>query len=233
MQILCLIPARSGSKRIPGKNIKPLGDKPLIAHTIECAKKVPLINRIIVTTNDEETMSIAMEYGVETPFRRPDEISTADSTDFEFCSHAIYWLEENESYKPDMIVLLRPTAPFRKPESVIKAINLLMDNPDADSVRSVKLCTEHPHKMWIIENDSLKSLIPLEQKLPQAHTLSYHLLPTVYVQNANIDVMWTRTIREKKSITGENIIPLIMNEHESLDINQPRDFLLAERLVNS
>ncbi|CEG13784.1 conserved hypothetical protein [groundwater metagenome] len=232
MKILCLILARGGSKRISKKNIKNLGRNPLIVYTIECAQKSKHINRIIVSTDSEEIAKVSMEFGAEVPFRRPFEISQADSTELDAFKHALSWLKKNEEYVPDLIVKLFPTSPFRKSETVDKAIELLLKHPEVDSVRSVRLCSEHPHKMWTIgDNGNLKSFVPLDQKLPEAHTLSYQLLPKVYIQNASIDVTKPSNIWEKNSIIGKNILPLIMNEYESIDINTQIDFDLAEMVL--
>jgi len=231
MKMLCLILARGGSKRVPHKNIKSLAGKPLISYTIECAKHSNFINRIIVSTDDKEIAKVANKYGAETPFLRPDNISKDTSTELEAFKHALSWLKENENYEPDMIVKLFPTSPFRKTESVDRAIELLLNNSQADSVRSVTLCSEHPYKMWTIEQNYLKSLIPPQQKPKEAHTLSYQLLPTIYIQNASIDVTRPKNIWEQESITGKNIIPFIMDEYESLDVNTSLDFQLAELLM--
>ena len=226
MKILGFIPARSGSNRIPSKNIKLLNSKPLIAHTIEAAKKSKLINRIVVSTDSEEIANLARKYGAEIPFLRPRSISDATSTEMEFFQHALDWFEKNESYKPDLIVLLYPTAPFRKSESIDRAIQLIQKHPEADSLRSVTLCSEHPYKMWVIENDCLKPFVKLKD--PNIHTKSYQTLPTVYVQNANIYITKLHTIRVKKSPTGDVIIPFVMDECESIDINTTQDFEFAE-----
>lgn len=233
MKILCLILARGSSQRIPNKNIKILDGRPLIAYTIECAKKSKYINRIIVSTDSDEIARVSMELGAEAPFRRPAEISQVGSMELEAFKHALNWLKDNEDYLPDFIVKLFPTSPFRKTESVDKAIELLISNPQADSVRSVRLCSEHPHKMWIIDKEinRLVSLIPPDLKQPEAHTLSYQLLPQVYIQNASIDVTRTSVILKKNSITGTEIIPFIMDEVESIDINEPLDFVLAEEVI--
>ena len=104
MEVLCLILARGGSKRIPKKNIKILGDKPLIAYTIECAKHSKYINRIIVSTDDSEIASVSRQHGAETPFHRPKEVSQVDSTELDAFKHALGWLRDNEYYEPDLIV---------------------------------------------------------------------------------------------------------------------------------
>ena len=134
---------------------------------------------------------------------------------------------------PDLIVKLFPTSPFRKVETVDKAIELLLKDPKADSLRSVCLCSEHPYKMWSIDKKAnrLKSFIPLKNKPAQAHTFAYHLLPRAYIQNASIDVVKTPVIYKKKSITGTQIIPLVMDEFESFDLNTPLDFMVAQALM--
>ena len=120
-KIMCLILARGGSKRIPHKNIKKLVGKPLIAYTIECAKRSKYINRIIVSTDDKVIAKVAKEYGAEVPFYRPDEISQDDSTELDSFKHALSWLKENENYEPDLIVKLFATAPFRTDTTNITA----------------------------------------------------------------------------------------------------------------
>lgn len=231
MKILAFIPARGGSVRIPKKNIKLFGGKPLIYYTIECAKKSKYINRIIVSTDDKEIMNVARRCGAEVPFVRPKEISGSDSTELEVFDHALKWLRDNQGYVPDIIVKLFATSPFRRIESVDRAIKLLLSHPVADSVRSVKLCSEHPYKMWTLKRGWLNHFIPVEQKPPQGHTLSYHLLPKVYIQNASIDVLRTSNILKKRSITGNRILPYIMDELESIDINTPLDFLFGEEII--
>jgi CMP-N-acetylneuraminic acid synthetase len=231
MKILCLILARGGSVRIPKKNIKKLGKYPLIYYTIQAAKKSKYINRIIVSTDDKEIAGVARKYGAEVPFYRPKEISKADSTELEAFEHALNWLKENEGYVPDLIVKLFPTNPFRSAGSIDKAVELMLANPEVDSVRSVMLCSEHPYKMWVIKDERLRSFVPLDQKPKEAHTLSYQVLPKVYIQNAAIDVTKPSNIWEKKSVTGTEIIPFVMDEIESIDINTPLDFIIAEVIL--
>jgi CMP-N-acetylneuraminic acid synthetase len=230
MKILAFIPARGGSKRVPKKNLKLLNGKPLIAYTIEAARNAKLINRIVVSTDSEDIAAVSREYGAEVPFLRPESISQADSTEMQFFEHALDWFSMNENYEPDLIVLLYPTAPFRKSESIDTAIDEIMKYPAADSLRSIKLCSEHPYKMWVIENGYLKPFV--KDVDPNMHTLSYQLLPTVYIQNASIYITKPSTIRHKKSPTGDIIIPFVMDEMESVDINTPVDFEFAAILMN-
>jgi len=126
MKILALIPARSGSKRVPNKNIRRLAGKPLIVYTIEAALKSKRINRVIVSTDSQQIASIAKEHGAEIPFIRPKEISQSNSTEMEFFNHALNWLQDHEKYEPDLIVLLYPTSPLRKVESIDSAIEEIL-----------------------------------------------------------------------------------------------------------
>ena len=229
MKILGLIPARGGSKRIPDKNIKLLNGKSLIAYTIEAATQSKHINRIVVSTDSEKIAKTALEHGAEVPFFRPEDISKSGSTEMQFLEHALTWLADNERYEPDLIVILYPTSPFRKPESIDKAVGAIRAHPDSDSLRSVKLCSEHPYKMWTIENEYLLPFVKGED--PNTHTLSYHLLPTTYIQNASIYITKPSTIKNKGSYIGDTVIPFVMDEFESLDINTPLDFQFAEMLM--
>jgi N-acylneuraminate cytidylyltransferase len=227
LKVLCLILARGGSMRIPGKNIKKFLGKPLLAYAIECAKKSKYINRIIVSTNSKEIAAVARKFGAEIPFLRPPEISKGDSKEIDAFKHALKWLKENENYEPDIIVKLFATSPFRTSESADKAIELLLRNPKADCVRSVTMCSEHPYKMWLIDKNRLKHLISFKKKYKEAHTWSYQILPKVYIQNAAIDIIKPSNIWKKNSITGKNIIPFVMDAIESIDINNPIDFEFA------
>jgi len=229
MKVLAFIPARAGSQRIPNKNIKLLGGKPLIAYTIEAARQSRHVNRIIVSTDSGKIAEIAREYGAEVPFFRPEAISESGSTEMQFLEHALTWFADNEDYEPDLIVLLYPTSPFRKAASVDMAVEKMIERPEADSLRSVKLCSEHPCKMWTIDEGLLKPFVETEDS--NVHTFSYHLLPTTYIQNASIYITRPRTIRDKRSYIGDTVIPFVMAESESIDINTPLDFQFAEMVM--
>jgi CMP-N-acetylneuraminic acid synthetase len=229
MKILGLIPARSGSRRVSGKNIKLLQGKPLITYTIESAKVSRLVDRVLISTDSQTIADMGIANGVETPFLRPPEISRSDSTEMQFLLHALSWLSEHEGYHPDLVVILYPTSPFRKPESIDRAIETLLAHPEADSLRSVRLCSEHPYKMWVQEVGYLKPFVNTADQ--NSHTLSYQLLPEVYIQNASIYITKPATILQKKSPVGDIVIPFIMDEFESVDVNTPLDFEFAEWLM--
>lgn len=229
LKILALIPARSGSKRVKNKNIRSLNGKPLIAHTILAAKQSKYINRILVTTDSEEIAKIGREYGAEVPFLRPAEISGDLSIELSYYIHTLNWLLDNDKYIPDLIVNLYVTSPFRKTETIDAAIEKFLAHPEADSLRSVKKCSEHPYKMWHFLGDYLEPLIQAQNT--NVHTFSSQMFPKYYIQNASIYITRPETIKKHDSIIGQTVVGYEMSEEESFDINSEMDFILAEKLM--
>ena len=226
MEVLGLIPARSGSQRVKNKNIRLLNGKPLIYYTIKAAIDSKLISRVLVTTDSEEIQKFALKNGVEAPFLRPIEISGEFSTEYQFHKHALEYLNNKEGYKPDIIVNLYPTSPFRKPETIDSAIRIYIENIEFDSLRSIVKCKEHPYKMWVKEGIGLRPFIITDDS--SEHTLSYQLLPEVFIQNASIYICKYETIEILKSTVGNKVLSFEMDEIESLDINQEIDFEIAK-----
>lgn len=228
-KVLGLVLARGGSKRIPNKNIKELNGKPLIAHTIEAAKKSKYIDRIITSTDSEEIAEVARVYGSETPFRRPSEFANDTATDFPVFTHALSWLLENENYKPDIVVQLRPTSPLRTTQHIDDAIELLKNNPNADSVRTVAEPEQSPYKMYSVREDGfLKPLLNVEGE-KESFNLPGQKLPKAYKHVGYVDAMWYRTLMEKNQMTGEYVLPLILEKAYS-GINTEEDWERYEYL---
>ncbi|MGH9200116.1 MAG: cytidylyltransferase domain-containing protein, partial [Vicinamibacterales bacterium] len=196
--VLCLIPARGGSKTIPRKNLRIVGGKPLIAYSIETASASRTIGRTIVSTDDREIAEVARRFGAEVPFVRPVEISGDAATDLEAFEHALRWLRERETYVPDICVHLRPTHPIRRVDEVDRVVELLAASPQIDSVRSVAPASETPFKMWFRSPDGLLSPATVGP-IPEPYNLPRQRLPQAYVQNAAIDAVWTRVITEMRS----------------------------------
>lgn len=216
MEILALIPARSGSKGIPHKNIATFRGKPLLAHSIVQARQSSLITRVIVSTDSSLYADISAQYGAEVPFLRPPEISGDFSTDLEVFLHALTWLKASEGYSPDICVHLRPTYPIRTPADIDKAIELLMSDPHFDSVRSVTVSPETPYKMWSMGPDGALSPV-VECEIPEAYNQPRQRLPVTYLQNACIDVVWTRVILGQNSMTGRRIRGMAMEHLHDID----------------
>lgn len=211
------------------KNIQLLGGKPLIEYTIKAALASTYLDRVVVSTDNEAIAKIATASGADVPFRRPPEISGKDSTEVAFHLHAIEWLQQNQNYFPDYVVNLYPTSPFRTTASIDAAVKSILDHPDADGLRSVTKCSEHPYKMWSKEELYLKYFV--DHPDPQVHTLSYHLLPEVFIQNASIYIIKTKVLMDQKTTLGRNMICFEMSNLESVDINSPLDMEFAEFLL--
>ena len=232
--ILALIPARGGSKGIPRKNIRDFAGYPLIAWSIAAALKAHTVNRVIVSTDDEEIAAVAREYGAETPFMRPYELAQDRTNDLPVFEHALKWLEDIESYKPDIVVQLRPTSPVRPKDCVDAAVRILIENSDADSVRGVVLAGQNPHKMWRFNgyDKPMKPLLEVEG-ISEPYNAPRQILPQVYWQTGHIDVIRTSTITRKHSLTGSVVYPLVIDSRYTVDIDTLSDWAKYEALVTS
>jgi CMP-N,N'-diacetyllegionaminic acid synthase len=236
VKILCLIPARSGSKGIKDKNIKDFHGFPLIGWTITYAKKSKHMSnmRIIVSTDSKKYAIIANAYGAETPFQRPDEISQDFSTDYEFIKHAVDWLQTNEKYEPDFIIQLRPTQPHRTTKDIDTCIDIFLQNyQDYDSLRSVVLFEKSPYKMYTIHENIVDkpTLTPIFQEIngiKEPYNQCRQALPQTYLHNGYIDIFKT-TLLEQKTISGEKIYPFVMKPEDTIDIDSPEDWEKALR----
>jgi len=232
METLALIPARGGSKSIPRKNIRSFAGHPLIAYSIAAGLAADTVSRVIVSTDDEEIANIARQYGAQVPFIRPTEYAKDDTPDLPVFQHALDWLAEHEAYYPDIVVQLRPTSPFRRRWHIDRAVYKLIEHPEADSVRTVCVPFQNPFKMWRITRDgSMRPLI--EINIPEAYNQPRQALPEVYWQTGYVDVAWVDTILTKLSMTGEHILPLIIDPSEWIDIDSIDDWRRAERLLES
>jgi len=231
MYILAIIPARGGSKGIPRKNIKPLNSKPLIYWSIDQAKRSKYITRIIISTDDDEIKNIGLKYGAEVPFLRPTDISDDLSTDYEFMDHCINWLKTNEKKLPDLIIQLRPTYPTRSVKIIDKCIEKLINVRNYDSLRTVIPFEKSPYKMYRINNNTLNPLFEEVNGLKEPYNRCRQELPQTYLHNGYVDIIWTKTIIEKRSITGNKIYPYIMSGNEYHDIDTYDDWIKAENIV--
>lgn len=229
--MLALIPARGGSKALPGKNLRLLAGKPLITHSIECALQAQTITRTIVSTDDAEIAAVARAAGAEVPFTRPPELAEDDSPDLGVFRHALLWLGENEGYRPELVVHLRPTHPVRRSERVDEAVQALAGDPSADSLRSVSWPEQTPYKMWRTAGRYLEPLLAVEG-LRDAHSQPRQLLPEVWWQNGYVDVIRARTILDLDSTSGERILPFVIDE-PTVEIDYEDALERAEELLRA
>lgn len=196
----------------------------MLAYSIEHAKKSKYINRIILSTDSEAYAEIGEKYGAEIPFIRPAEFATDTALDVDVFYHALNFLKSNENYVPDIVVQLRPTYPIRNVEDIDDMIELILNNKNIDSVRSISPAKEIPYKMWTKNDSGLLS--PVCKDIPECYNMPRQNLPTVYYQNACIDVVRSNVILEQKSMSGKNIAGYIMKDN--FDIDTEEDFKIAE-----
>lgn len=235
MEALAIIQARGGSKGVPGKNIRPLGEKPLIGWTIDAARGASSVGRVIVSTDSEDIARVARECGAEVPFLRPAELATDDAKSIGLLKHALEWFAEHEGYRPDAVVQLKPTNPLRTSAHIDAAVRLFADLPDADAVITVRPVREHPYKTWKrTEDGGIEPFIPESyHHIPEAVKSPRQKLPEAFIQNSCVHVIRSSTILEKNSSIGTNVRAIIMSEEDSLNIDTPQDFALAEYLFSS
>ena len=233
-QILALIPARGGSKGIPRKNIRSFAGYPLIAWSIAAGLQAHTVNRVIVSTDNDEIAAVAREYGAETPFMRPLELAQDHTNDLPVFEHALKWLEDIESYKPDIVIQLRPTSPIRPKDCVDSAIKILLENPEADCVRGVVPAGQNPHKMWHFNGygKAMKPLLEVEG-ISEPYNAPRQVLPSIYWQTGHIDGIRIATIKLKHSLTGSMVFPLVLDPNYTVDIDTLADWAKYEALVYS
>lgn len=229
---VALIPARSGSKRVTGKNVRPLGGHPVLAYTIAAAMASGVFARIIVSTDSEEYARIARHYGAEVPFLRPDAIAGDLSPDIEWVAFTLSALADaGEHY--DSFSILRPTSPFRQAATIQRAFAQFAADPSADSLRAVEKCRQHPGKMWVVHGSRMTPVLPFSNGTQPWHSSQYQALPEVFVQNASLEMAWSRVVSEGGTIAGQVVAPFLTEGFEGYDINRPDDWEAAETLLAS
>ena len=228
---ISLIGARSGSERVPGKNVRRLVGHPLLAYAIETARQAGVFSRIVVSTDDEEIAKVARWYGADEPFLRPAAYATSTSPDIEWIAWTLPRLEE----RYDLFAIVRATNPFRGPATIRRGLAQLLATPEADSIRAVERVKQHPGKMWEITIDG-RTMTPLldQSHLEVAwHAGQYQALPPVYVQNSALEIGWTRVVTETGTREGRVIAPFHTHGLEGFNVDDEEDWERAERMVAS
>jgi len=229
-RILAFIPARGGSKGVPRKNIIPIAGKPLIAYSILQALESKRIDRVVVSTDDEEIAGVARSWGAEVPFMRPAWCAEDTSPDIDVFRHALEWFAEREGYVPDLIVHLRPPGPVRRVEHIDEAIELLLSHPEADAVRSVSLARQTPYKMWHVTSSGYLNPVLQLEDIPDCQSIPRQRLPLVYWQNGYVDVIRPRAILEKRSMWGNCAVPYFIDD-QMYEVDYPEDIPAVERAL--
>lgn len=228
--IIGFIPARSGSKRIVDKNVRRLGGHPLMAYSIATALRAGIFSRVIVSTDSAEYAAIARHYGAEVPFLRPAEYATSTSPDVEWLTHMLDAIaKQGERY--DCFSILRPTSPFRTEDTIRRAWSAFQAEVGVDSLRAVEKVNQHPGKMWVIRGRRMTPLMPLTPADRPWHSMQMAALPDVYVQNASLEMAWSRVALEEGSIAGVSLMPFLTTDVEGHDINNAYDWVLTEAML--
>lgn len=230
--IVALIPARAGSKRVLDKNIRPLAGHPLIAYSIAAALQSGIFSKVIVSTDSQKYADIAKHYGAEVPFMRPAEFAGDTSPDIEWVAYTLAQLRKN-GREYDCFSILRPTSPFRLPETIQRAWQAFTSQEGIDSLRAVEKCQQHPGKMWVVRGNRMMPLLPLGPAKQPWHSSQYPSLPEIYVQNASLEIARSAVVFEDETIAGNVLIPFFTTHYEGFDVNSSYDWHLAEHLVKS
>jgi N-acylneuraminate cytidylyltransferase len=211
---------------VPGKNIRLLAGHPLVAYSIATGRQAGA-DRVVCSTDSDEIAAVARWYGAQVVLR-PAEIATATSPDIEWLRHALGELGERH----DLFAIVRPTSPFRGPDTVRRALDQLLARPDADSIRAVEPVKQHPGKMWIVEEETMRPLLDQSHLEVPWHDSQFKALPQVYVQNSSLEIAWSR-VAEEGTLGGRNRIPFFTEGLEGFSIDRADDWARAEALVES
>lgn len=229
--VLGVITARGGSKGIPGKNIKPLLDKPLIAYTIEAAKASGVFDRLILSTDDEAIAKVAKEYGCDVPFLRPAELAGDKAAHLPVMQHAVTWLKENEGYEPDYVMILQPTSPLRQVSHIKEAVELI-EEVGADSVLSVAPIPDHhsPYKAMVHNDEGMLVLVnenPVRKRTARRQDLkpAHWSVGSIYLFKTHL------LFGDEPNFFGDKVAPYVVDAKYVVDIDVPEDWEVAERAV--
>lgn len=225
-KLIALIPARSGSVRVPGKNVRKLGKHPLLAYAIAAAQESGLFADVFVSTEADEVTQVAIHYGA-VAIARPPAFATTVSPDIEWVTHAL------QSFDCDAFAILRPTSPFRTAATIQRAWAQFLKDRACDSLRAVQKVSEHPGKQWVVRGNRMTPLLDLGPPEQPWHSSQYQSLPEVYVQNSSLEIAWTRTVEQTGTIAGHTVMPFLTEGHEGFSIDYPLDWELAEHLIET
>lgn len=225
---VALIPARAGSLRVPGKNVRPLAGHPLIAYTIAAAHESGVFDSVVVSTDSPDIARVARHYGAEVPTLRPAELATSMSPDIEWVLHVLRTFDAS-GREYELFSILRPTSPFRSGATIRRAFDRLVSRGDeADSIRAVERCRQHPAKMWTIDGEYIRPLLPQPGGEVPLHSRPYQALPEVYVQDSSLEIAWKRVTSAGLDIAGDRVLALISQGWEGFSIDYPDDWERAE-----
>jgi CMP-N,N'-diacetyllegionaminic acid synthase len=226
---IALIPARSGSERVPQKNIRPLAGHPLLAYAVATARQSDVFDRVVCSTDSGKVAEVAQRYGADVPFLRPPELATATSPDIEWIEYTLDELGEHY----DLFGIVRATNPFRGPDAFVRGMRQLLATPEADSIRAVERVKQHPGKMWVLDGKTMRPLLEQSHLDVAWHAGQYQALPEIYVQNSALEIAWARVVSQTGSREGRVVAPFLTRGFEGFNIDEEEDWDRARALVDS
>jgi len=224
---IALIPARSGSERVKDKNIRPLAGHPLLAYAIASALQAGVFQRVVCSTDSGKIAEVAQRYGADVPFLRPPEFATSTSPDIEWITYTLRELGEHY----DLFGIVRATNPFRGPDVLSRGMRQLLATPEADSVRAVELVKQHPGKMWVLEEKTMRPLLDQSHLDVAWHAGQYQALPEIYVQNSALEIAWTRVVSQTGTREGRVVAPFLTRGQEGFNIDDEVDWERAKSIL--
>jgi CMP-N,N'-diacetyllegionaminic acid synthase len=230
MEIVGLIPARGGSKRLPGKNIKPLAGKPMIAYTIEAALNARYLDKVIVSTDSEDIKKISLSCGAEVPFMRPDELSGNKVSDLPVMQHALDFFS-NDGYDADAIVYLRPTSPFKTSDVIDEVVDKFWQT-NADVVRTIAPVEGVFHPYWMFSQQKDGRVDPFIPGIKISKYYQSQLLPPAFRMTGVVDLFSTKSIIQENIFDNENTFSVEISPEIAIDIDTSLDFKFCEQIIN-
>jgi N-acylneuraminate cytidylyltransferase len=228
VSVVALVPARAGSQRVPGKNVRELAGHPLLAYTLAAARASRVFTDVVVSTDSDAIAAVAREYGASVPGLRPVALSGATSPDVDWVVHVMRDRDE------EAFSILRPTSPFRTAATIGRAYEQFVELGERiDSLRAVEKVKQHPGKMWVVDGDLMRPLLDQGAGEVPFHSTQYAALPIVHVQNSSLEIAHRHVLdTSPPTIAGERVAPFLTDELEGLSIDYPEDFERAERLAD-
>ena len=234
MKVLGIITARGGSKGIPGKNLKPLAGKPLLAYTVDAARRSGALDRVVLSTDDEAIAAAGRDLGCDVPFMRPFDLAQDDTPHLPVIQHATRWMQERAAYYPEAVMILQPTSPLRTPEDITATVELL-ERSGADSVLSVNEVPPHSHPMRTLRLDNAGNAVLFVSGEPVRKRINRRQdLPQAWVMNGALYVCRTRVLfNAEPSLYGNRVVAYPMPAQRSISIDDLEDWAAAERALAS
>jgi CMP-N-acetylneuraminic acid synthetase len=232
LKVLGIITARGGSKGIPGKNLKLLAGRPLLAYTVDAARRSDALDRVILSTDDEAIAAAGRDLGCDVPFMRPFDLAQDDTPHLPVIQHATRWMQERAAYKPDAVMILQPTSPLRTPEDIIATVALL-ERSGADSVLSVHEVPPHSHPMRTLRLDHAGNAVLFVSGEPVRKRINRRQdLPPAWVMNGAIYACRTAVLFDAQpSLYGNRVVAYPMPPERAISIDDLEDWAAAERAL--